>query len=58
MTVILGETVEFEFSELVDSAEQTYGEDSCGARLYTIVEVGDSSFTPVSYARVETVTDN
>jgi hypothetical protein len=58
MSVILGESTTQNFNEAVDSAEETYGEDSCGAREYTLVEVGDATFTPVSYARVETVTFN
>ena len=55
LTVVLGEAVEFPFSELVDTAEETYGLDSCGERLYTIVEAADPTFTPVAYARVEVV---
>ena len=58
MSVILGESTEQNFDEAVDSAEETYGEDSCGARIYTIVERGDLTYTQVPYARVETVTFN
>ena len=58
MSVILGEATEQNFDEAVDSAEETYGEDSCGARIYTIVERGDLTYAQVPYARVETVTFN
>lgn len=58
MSVILGESVDQLFDEAVDSAEETYGEDSCGARVYTLVEVGDTTYTQVAYARVETVVFN
>lgn len=45
MTVTLGESTYQNFAEAVDSAETTYGTDSCGARVYTIVEQSDSTLT-------------
>ena len=58
MTVTLGESTNQNFAEAVDSAETTYGTDSCGSRVYTIVEQSDATLTPVSYARIETIVDN
>lgn len=58
MSVILGESTTQNFNEAVDTAEETYGEDSCGSRTYTIVERGDTTYTQVPYARVEVVTPN
>ena len=51
ITVTVGGVAEFEFSEAVDSAEQTYGVDSCGARQYTIVDQSDVSAV-IPYATV------
>lgn len=45
MTVTLGESVTQNFAEAVDSAETTYGLDSCGLRAYTIIESGDPTLT-------------
>ena len=36
----------------MDSAEQTYGQDSCGTRRYTIVLQGDATYTPVNYVSI------
>ena len=55
MTVTLGESATQNFNEVVDSAETTYGLDSCGARVYTIVAQGDATLTPVAMARVEVI---
>jgi len=38
MTVVLGESASQNFNEVVDSAETTYGLNSCGTRLYKIVK--------------------
>lgn len=58
MAVTLGESTYQNFAEAVDTAEQTYGTDSCGSRVYTIVEQSDSTLTQVPYARIETIVDN
>ena len=42
----------------MDSAETTYGLDSCGDRVYTIIVADDPTLTPVDYARVETIVFN
>lgn len=55
MTVVLGESETQNFAEAVDSAETTYGLDSCGLREYTIIENGDATLTQVTYARIETI---
>ena len=43
MTVVLGQSTDQPFAEAVDSAETTYGLDSCGDREYHIVLQSDSS---------------
>ena len=43
---------------MVDSAETTYGLDSCGARVYAIVERADATLSQVAYARIETIVAN
>jgi hypothetical protein len=58
MSVILGESTNQNFAEVVDSAETTYGLDSCGARVYAIVERADATLTQVAYARIETIVAN
>ena len=55
MTVVLGESTTQTFAEAVDSAETTYGLDSCGLRSYTIVLQSDATLTPVLFARVENI---
>ena len=57
MTVTLGESVTQNFAEAVDTAETTYGLDSCGARVYSIVLRSDG-VTEVDYARIETIVEN
>jgi len=52
MTVIVGQQATQDFSEAVDSAETTYGTDSCGARSYSVVLQGDATLTPVNYVTV------
>lgn len=37
MTVVNGQSITQNFAEVVDSAETTYGTDSCGERVYQIV---------------------
>ena len=39
----------------MDSAETTYGVDSCGSRLYKIIEQGDAALAAVAYARVDVI---
>ena len=56
MSVIVGEYEEQAFTEAVDTAEQTYGTDSCGARSYTIILRNDATLTPITYLTVEEVT--
>lgn len=58
MSVILGESTYQNFSEVTDTAEQTYGTDSCGDRVYQIVEQGDATLTPVAYARIDVIVTN
>ena len=58
MTVTLGQSTFQNFNEAVDSAETTYGLDSCGAREYTLIENGDASLTQVDYARIEVINEN
>lgn len=58
MTVVLGTSANQIFTEVTDSASNTYGEGSCGARIYTIVDAADATKTPVTFARVEVVTAN
>lgn len=55
MSVVLGESTTQNFAEAVDSAETTYGLDSCGLRSYTIVLQSDATLTPVAFARVENI---
>ena len=44
MTATLGTREESSvFSDLTDSAETTYGADSCGVRDYKIIEQGDAT---------------
>ena len=58
MTVVNGQSKTQNFAEVVDSAETTYGTDSCGERVYQIVKQGDSTYTPVTFARVEAIVAN
>ena len=58
MSVVLGESTFQNFAEAVDSAEQTYGTDSCGDRVYSIIVADDATATQVPYARVETIVFN
>ena len=58
MTVVLGQSATQSFTEVTDSASDIYGEGSCGARVYTLVASGDTTKTPVTFARVVVVTAN
>lgn len=58
MSVVLGASTLQNFAEAVDSAETTYGLDSCGDRVYSIVLRSDATYTPVAYARIETIVTN
>ena len=58
MTVVNGQSITQNFAEVVDSAETTYGTDSCGERNYQIVAQGDNTYTPVTFARVEAIVAN
>ena len=57
MSVVLGESTYQNFAEVEDSAEDTYGLDSCGQREYSIVLRSDST-TVVDFARIETIVEN
>lgn len=58
MSVVLGTSAEQNFSEVTDSASDTYGSGSCGSRVYKLVASGDATLTPVTFARVVVVTSN
>lgn len=52
MTVVVGQQTTQDFTEATDSAELTYGTDSCGARSYSVIVQGDLTQTPVPYVTV------